>query len=227
MSSRMFRILIALSGILGAVALVAYFAAPWTWLPLPLATASPAEVQAFSTQYHDTLLWDTWLQAVGSLLSIIFAIGLVHLAGANGKFAGRLILPVCAVILGLSLMEGSFALGAQIASDSGHLDAAVTCLDLTYVFVHIVLLAPSLFLTLGAALLGTRLLPTSFVYVALALGALFQILGFIALFSTAAMQATIIVLMLQEVWSVAVAIMLIARPAEQVDQMANTAAQAV
>lgn len=223
MSPRMFRTLIALSGILGSVALVVYFTAPWTWMPLPLATANTTEVQAFGTQYHDTILWDTWLQAVGSLLSIIFAIGLVHLAGANGKFAGRLILPFCAVILGLSLMEGSFALGAEIAGDSGHLDAAVTCLDLTYVFVHIFLIAPSLFLTLGAALLGTRLLPPAFNYTALALGALFQILGFIALFSTVAMLATIIVLMLQEVWSVAVAITLIVRT-EKAPALASVAA---
>ncbi len=83
MSPRIFRILIALSGILGAAALVAYFAAPWTWMPLPLSTASAAEVQAFGTQYHGTLLWDTWLQAVGSLLSIIFPIGLVHRLWSN------------------------------------------------------------------------------------------------------------------------------------------------
>jgi hypothetical protein len=87
----------------------------------------------------------------------------------------------------------------------------VTCLDLTYVFVHIFLIASLLFLTLGAALLGTRLLLAAFNYTALGLGALFQILGFLALFSASAMLATIIVLNLQEVWSVVVAVLLLAR----------------
>jgi hypothetical protein len=212
MNERLPRILAAVCGILGTLALTAYFAAPWTFMPLPPPNATVDQVVAFGTRYHDLILWDTWFQAIGSLLTVIFALALVHLAGASERFAGRLTLLASAVILVLGLVEGMLGLGALQATANGHPEAAVGFLDLTSVFIHVFLLAPSLFLMLGAALWGTRLLPPLFSYLAIALGILFQILGVVGLFSPTALLAVIVVLMLQNVWTLAATITLAVEP---------------
>ncbi|HEX9117558.1 MAG TPA: hypothetical protein VGA61_15920 [Anaerolineae bacterium] len=201
-----------LCGLLGTAALVAYYSAPFTWMPLPPPNATPDQVLAFGSQYHNAILWDTWLQAIGSLLSVVFALALVDLAGAAQRLAGRLVLLAGGVILVLSLMEGTFALGAVQAGANGHPQAALTCFDLTNTFIHVFLIAPSLFLMLGAALWGTRLLPAAFAYVALGLGIAFQVLGVVGLFNSAALLVVIFVLIAQELWNVAAAIVLLARP---------------
>ena len=78
------------------------------------------------------------------------------------------------------------------------------------------LFAPSLFLMLGFALRGTLLLPASFSAVALVLGGAFEILGLVSLFSTAALLLVIVVLMAQNVWSIAAALVLALRSAKPV-----------
>jgi hypothetical protein len=205
----------AICGILGTVALMIYFSAPFWLLPLPAPTASAEEVFTFGKNYHNTILWDTWLQQIGSLLSVIFALALVHLAGVSNEFAGRLILLVSGVILTLSLAEGTFVLGAMQAGENGHPASALTCLDLASVFVHIFLLAPSLFLVLGAAIWRTDILPKIFSRLAIMLGCLFQILGIAGLFSKTAITVVIIVLLLQNLWTLAASCTLIIRSAKK------------
>jgi hypothetical protein len=206
------KVPIALCGLLGTAALVAYYAAPYTFMPLPPPDATAGQVLAFGSQYHNAILWDTWLQAIGSLLSVVFALALVHLAGASSRFAGRLTLLAGGVVLTLALMEGAFALGAVQAGTNGNAEAASTYFALTYTFIHVYLIAPSLFLMLGAALWGTRLLPPAFSYLALGLGILFQVLGVLGLFNATALLVVIFVLIAQELWNVAAAITLLVRP---------------
>jgi hypothetical protein len=204
MSTKTAYILTGLCGILGTVALVIYFSAPFWLMPLPPPNCTAEQVMAFGTRYHDIIIWDTWLQQIGSLLSIIFVLSLVHLAGASNKFAGRLTLLVCGVIMALSLAEGTFAFAALQAGDNGQPEAALTCLDLTTVFIHIFLIAPSLFLVMGFALLSTPLLSKTFVYIAIGLGIVFQVLGFAGLFSTTAVLMVIFVLNAQNIWTLVV-----------------------
>jgi hypothetical protein len=204
MSTKTAYILTGFCGILGTVALVIYFSAPFWLMPLPPPKCTVEQVMAFGTKYHNIIIWDTWLQQIGSLLSVIFVLSLVHIAGASNKFAGRLTLLVCGVIMVLSLTEGTFAFAALQAGDNGHPQAALTCLDLTTVFVHIFLIAPSLFLVMGFALLGTQLLSKTFVYIAIGLGIIFQILGFAGLFSTTAVLMVIFVLNAQNIWTLVV-----------------------
>lgn len=99
------RMLTALCGILGTAALVVYFSAPYWLFPLPqsLAHIPASQVVAFGTQYHNAILWDIWFQAIGSLLSVVFALALVHLAGTAQRFAGRLTLLAGGVTLVLAL----------------------------------------------------------------------------------------------------------------------------
>jgi hypothetical protein len=183
---------------------------------------------AFGSQYHNTILWDTWLQAIGSILSVVFVLALVHLAGASQRFMGRLTLLASGIIMALSLAEGTFALGAVQAGVNGHAEAALTCFDLTNVFIHIFLLAPSLFLMMGAALWDTHLLPRLFSYTAIALGTLFQILGVVGLFNSTAVLIVICVLMAQNLWTITAAITLVLRTQKASDaSVVETQQQAI
>src|SRR5215469_10194700 len=126
-------VLISLCGLLGTIALTIYFSAPFNWMPLPPPNATSAQIFDFSKKYHTEILLDTWLQQFGTILSVIFALALVQLAGTSKTLAGRLTSLSCTVITSLSLAEGTFALGALQSGDNGHLDAALTCFELTNV----------------------------------------------------------------------------------------------
>ncbi|HEY0579192.1 MAG TPA: hypothetical protein VGC75_00655 [Candidatus Nitrosocosmicus sp.] len=199
----------SLCGLLGTIALTLYFSAPFNWMPLPPLTATPEQIFEFGNKYHTAILIDTWLQQFGTILSIIFALSLVQLAGTSQTLAGRLTLLTSTVITSLSLAEGTFAIGAAQAGQNGHLEAALTCFELTNVFIHIFLLAPSLFLMLGFALKGTDVLPKFFITIAIILGTLFQLLGVIALFYNKLLLIVIGILMLQNLWTIAAAFILL------------------
>jgi hypothetical protein len=204
------RILAALCGILGTAALVAYYAAPFTFMPLPPATATVTQVLDFGTRYYTAILFDVALQAAGALLSVTFALALVHMAAAADRFAGKLTQVAGTILVVLALAEGTFELGAVQAGTNGNPQGALTCFDLTYVFIHVFLIAPSLYLMLGFALLGTRLLPRSFAPIALTLGVAAQALGFADLFDAGLLFVVIGFLLAQEVWAVAAAVALLA-----------------
>jgi hypothetical protein len=210
-TKRAVSILTGICGILGTLALVIYFSAPFWLMPLPPPNATVEQVMAFGTKYRTVILWDTWLQQIGSFLSVVFTLALVHLAGTSNRFAGRLTLLVCGVIMALSLAEGTFALSAVQAGDNGHRDAALTCFDMTNVFVHIFLIAPSLFLVMGYALLGTTILPRWLVYTAIIFGILFQVLGVVGLFNNKAILLVIFILNLQNIWTLIVSGILISK----------------
>lgn len=169
-------VLATLCGLLGTVALTLYFSAPFNWMPLPPPNATTKQIFVFGHTYHTAILIDTWLQQLGTILSVIFALALVQFAGTSQTLAGRLTLLTSTVITSLSLAEGTFALGALQAGNNGHIDAALTCYELTNTFIHIFLLAPSLFLVLGFALKNTTVLPKIFTWSAIVLGILFSVI---------------------------------------------------
>ena len=146
MNNKYLKILIAVCVILRIADLLLYFTAPFTFMPLPQPNATADDLKQFGSKYHTVILFDTWLQQAGSFLSIVFVLGLIHLAKAFEKFSAKLTLVSAAVIMCLSLAEGTFALSATYAGDNHHYDSALTAFDLTNVFIHIFLLAPSLFL---------------------------------------------------------------------------------
>src|SRR5215471_81907 len=120
MSSKPFRIFIAFCGILGTAALMLYFTAPFTFMPLPPPDTTVETLMQFGSKYRTAILFDTWLQQAGSFLSIVFVLGLIHLAHAFEKFAAKLTLVAAAAIMCLSLAEGTFALSAVYAGDYHH-----------------------------------------------------------------------------------------------------------
>ena len=202
-------VLTSLCGLAGTIALTLYFTAPFTWMPLPPETATATEILEFGKHYHVAILVDTWLQQFGTILSVVFALALVHLGQRSTTLAGRLTLLACTVIVSLSLAEGTFVLGSVQSGNNGNTESMLTCFQLTYVFIHIFLLAPSLFLMMGFALKGSALLPKLFISAAIFLGIVFQSLGVVALFDNRFIVVVIGVLMLQNLWTVSAAIALL------------------
>ncbi len=211
MSTRLARTLIALCGILGVAALLIYYSAPYWLMPLPATDAPAAQVIAFGAKYQTAILIDCWFQVAGAFLSVVFALGLVHLAGPSKRLSGKLTLLVSGIIVVLALAEATFGIGSAMAAAVGHTETSLVCFDLTNTFIHVFLIAPSLFLVLGFALLRTTVLPQGFSYTAIGLGLIFQALGVAGLFTPAALPPVIVVLMLQNVWNIAAAITLAVR----------------
>ncbi len=209
MSTRLAYILTALCGILATIASAIYYPdliAP----PPPVYNATIAQVTAFATQYHDAQLLNSWLQATGSFLTVVFFLALIHLAGSAARFAARLTLLVGAIIMAVVLNEDVFQNNVVLATVNGHPATALTSLDFTGAFVHVFPIAPSLILMLGIALLGTHLLPRVFSYLALILGIGAEILGLAGIFSASAVTVYVFFTGFgQFLWILAVAIVLI------------------
>jgi hypothetical protein len=215
MSLRTFRTLTGLSGILGVLALGVYYSVP---LPLPPPNAGIQEIMDFGAHFHNRILLDAWLQAGGSFLAVIFFLSVIYMARGAEKLSGWIAILGATLVLAMSLLDVALVLGAVQGAMNGHLTAVLTCFDLTFVFIHIFPLVPAsaTFLGLGTLLLGTHLLPRIFAYVALTLGAAFEVLGFVGLFNPQANAAMVLLLSSQEIWIVAAALVLILRiPSEE------------
>jgi hypothetical protein len=200
--------LVAMSGIAGVMALAVYYSVP---LPLPPPNAGIQEIMDFGAHFNNRILFDTWLQAIGSFLAVVFFLGVIYMARGTERLSGWIAILGSTLVLAMSLLDVALVLGAVQGAMNGHLTTVLACFDLTFVFIHIFPLVPAsaTFLGLGALLLGTRLLPRIFAYAALALGVAFEVLGFIGLFKPQANAAMVLLLSSQELWIVASALVLI------------------
>ena len=209
MSDRVKRIWIALCGVAGVVLLTAHFLIPAP-AHVPADSASPATIIAFVAHHHDVLLVTAWLQGFGPLPYVLFALGVAHLAGGVTRLAGWATILASAVILTLSLIDAAFTIAVTQAVTAGHAATALVSFDLIVgpgndAIGRVFLIAPPLLLPLGAVLLGSRLLPRPFGYVAVAFGAASICLGLAALFSAAAFSLAIILIIAQNLWVLAAA----------------------
>lgn len=202
-----FKLLLSASGIMGCVALILYFSAPFIFFPFPAQNASTAQIVANVTRYQSYYLLAAWLQGSGTLLIVLFVLGLVYLSSAWNRFAGWVTMLASTAILMLSLTEGTFFLDATLAVTNGHPDAAITSFDLTFVFRHTFFIAPSLLLPLAFVLRTSSVLPKVFWLSALILGIVFETLGLAGLFLNTPL-ISIILLILMIIWIVAAAIRL-------------------
>jgi hypothetical protein len=212
MSARLSRLSIGLCGLLGTVLLGLYFGGGFG---MGLASLPPNitqdQVVSLATQYHNTWYLGAWLQATGSLLSVIFFLGLVQRAGGTTRLAGMLTLLGSAVLLAVVLIEALFTIDLAQAALNGHGGTSLTSYDLMTVFTHIYPLAPAplIFLALGAILVKSDVLPRIFGYLALALGSLFEVVGLLGLFTTPVL--TLIPLSLQSLWLLSAGIAFLVR----------------
>ena len=222
MSAQLSRVLIALSGILGTVLLGLYFGVGFsTGLAQLSPAATLAQVVSIATHYHTLWYLGTWLQATGSLLSVVFFLALVQKSGATARLAGLLTIVGSAVLLAVVLIEGVFTIDLAQAAANGHQVTSLTSFDLMTVFTYIypIVPAPVIFLGLGSILLGSRLLPRVFGFLAFGLGIAFAVVGLVALFTTSILS--IVVLSLQALWVLAAALTLLLRARTAYDTTAK------
>jgi hypothetical protein len=205
--SRTPLVLAAACGIVGTITLIGSFAIN----PAPPAGLTTAQLADWGVQHHTTIVLGGWLQGIGSLLTVLFALALVHLAGATHRFAGWATLLAGSAILLVSLVEITFYLAAAEAAVTGDVATGTISNALIKAVQHVFLIAPALLLPLGAVLLGSRVLPRAFAYLALGLGAILQALGLVGLFDV--LQPVIdVLLIVQGLWFLAAAVALLVRP---------------
>jgi hypothetical protein len=206
--SRGTRLLVASSGIIGVVALTAHFLVPPS---APPDTPTLAQLTAYGAGNHDAILVSAWLQTTGALLIAVFAIGIVHLAGAQARLSGWLTLFAATVVVALSLMDSAFIIAA-VKAPSSHPATATVSYDLIVgptndAVGRTFLLTLPLLLPLGVVLLGTApaILPRGFGLVAVGLGTGSLVLGLASLFSGVAFRLALVLLIVENVWIVAAA----------------------
>ena len=107
------RVASSASGVVGVVALTAHFFVSPNIL---LDTATLAQLVAFATRFHNAILVSAWLQTAGALLIALFAVAIVHLAGAQARFSGWATLLTATIVAVLSLLDSAFIIAAVKAS---------------------------------------------------------------------------------------------------------------
>lgn len=177
MSARLFRMLASLSCIVGVLMLITSFVIN----PSPQPDATPAQLVAFADQYHTSILIGSWLQAISPILIVFFGLSLAHLAGAARKLVGSLLLFGSFILVLVSLIEVTFYLSTAY----NPVTVGVIGLDIIRAVQHLysIVAAPILFFPLAVIILGSRVIPRVFGYLALVLGGAFAVLGMLALFS--------------------------------------------
>ena len=166
----------AVSGVVGTCLLGISFAINTG----PPAGASGAQVTAFGQQHHDAILWGSWLQAVGPVLIVLFALAIVFLAGATTRLAGWMTLFGAATLMTVSLIEITGYIDTLQPSPA---TMAGTSLALIYSVQHLyfIVAAPAVFLPLGLVILGSAVLPRILGYLALVLAAGYALAGVLTL----------------------------------------------
>ena len=187
--------------------LVAYFAAP-ALLGWPFAGDTAAHLAAYSVSHQGLFYAGAWLQSTGTLLSVVFFLGLVSLAGALNRLAGAVLLLAAAALLAVVLIESAFLVAVPMAASSGDLAAVSTTFNLSNgVFVRVFPFAPSTatYIALGIVLLPSTVLARPFAYAALAIGVAFEAAGVASIFTSWAAIAAAVMGAGQAAWVVAAA----------------------
>jgi hypothetical protein len=205
---RLFRILSAISGIVGVIMLVVSF----NINPGPPLNATNAQLAAFARQYFTSILWGAWLQAVGPLLIVLFAFAIVCLTDATTRLAGWMTFFGGIILMMVSLTEITFYFGVLYSNPP---ITGFIVYNLIHAVQHLyfIVAAPALFIPLGIVIISSRVLPRIFGYLALVLGAAFAILGVVFLDSLVLPVAVQAFAGVQALWWLAAAIVLIIQAA--------------
>jgi hypothetical protein len=167
----------ALSGIVGVVLLITSFVIN----PGPGPNPTAAQLTIFISQRYTSVLLGAWLQAVSPVFIVVFALAVVHLAGATCRFEGQITQVGTVILVMVSLIEVTFYLGAANGNPG---TTGLVSLDLVRCTQHLfsIVAAPIVFLPLSTTILHSRVLPRGFGYTGLALGGLFAVMGVLVLF---------------------------------------------
>ena len=203
-SKRSYCILSGLAGITGVVLLIVSFVINTG----PPANATSAELIKFGQQNYAKILWGAWLQAVGPVLIVLFALSLVQLAGATQRLAGWMTFFGATILMTVSLIEITFYVSA-LHADPANMPSISLKLISAVQHLYFIVAAPALFLPLGIVLLSSPVLPRLFGYLALVLAAIFSSLGVIFLLTLTLPAGVTAVAGVQALWWLAAAIALV------------------
>jgi hypothetical protein len=213
MSIRLFRNLAALCGILGVIMLITSFAIN----PGPGPNPTVAQLIEFGKHYRNATLLGAWLQTIGSLFCVLFAIAIVHLAGATTRFAGWMTMFGGIVLVMVSIIEVTFYLSAVYGNPA---TTGLISLDLIAAIQHLfpMVAAPAVFLPLGAVILSSRVLPHVFGYASIALGGIFATVGLVFLFAPI-MLIVVVLSFIQALWFLTATITLLVSTVKAYDRV--------
>jgi hypothetical protein len=147
--------------------------------PGPPAGDTLAQMTVFGAVHARSILLGGWLQIMGTVMASIFALVVVNIDGARARLLGMLTLFGVTLLVGIGLAEMTgFALvttGSPAIVDLGaHLIIAV---QHGYSMVG----APLVFLPLGLVILKTGVLGRALGWIAVILGVVFFIFGFVGI----------------------------------------------
>lgn len=172
MSTRSLTLLSALSGIAGPILLALSFII--NSAPTPT-NGTAAQWAAYNHQHFTTVVWGAWLQSVSPALIVLFALGIVVLAGATTRLAGWMTMFGASTLMTVSLVEVTFYISALESGPAGGPLSEGLIQALQHLYFNVA--APALLLPLGAVILGSTVLPRILGYLGIALGAGFAVLG--------------------------------------------------
>jgi len=147
------------------------------------------------------------MQAVGPALIVLFALCLVHLAGAAQRLAGWMTLFGATVLMTVSLIEITFYRSA-LHADPEVMPFISLALISAVQHLYFMIAGPALFLPLGIVLLSSAVLPRWFAYLVLLLAVVFESLGMIFML-TLTLPAAVTAARIQALWWLAAAITLV------------------
>jgi hypothetical protein len=186
-SNRSLLIPIAISGIIGECFLSIYFSGILVPKNLMTALTSVTQLSDLVTKHQSAILLDAWLMGIGSLLSVIFYVGIVHVSGAITRFSGLLTIIASTVVLAIALVDVTFMVEAANAAILGHADTTKVAFDFiagrgeAFDYTFIFGPAPMLITSIGIVLLSTDIIPRFFGYAAIAVGVMFFIAGLLSI----------------------------------------------
>lgn len=207
MSTWSFRILLAIVGFIGIVALSVSFAIN----PGPPAGASISQISVWGIQHERLIEAGAWLQIVGSFLQLVLILGILYTTDAIRRFGGMITAAAVVLIMGVSLVESSFYLSAIAGGVSG--DAATLTMSLNLIkaiqHAYSIIPAPVLDAGLGIVILSSPLFSGTVGRIlgiaGIAFGVVLVILGFFGVFTS--LQQTIdTILTVQQVWLIAIVV---------------------
>jgi hypothetical protein len=187
-SNRSFLIPIAISGIIGQCFLSIYFSGILVPRNLITSLTSVTQLSDLVTKHQSAIFLDAWLMGIGSFLSVIFYVGLVHISGAVMRFSGLLAIIASAVVLAISLVDVTFMVEAANAAILGHADTTKVAFDFiagggeAFDYAFIFGPAPVLITSIGIVLLRSDIISRFFGYAAITIGVMFFIAGLLSVF---------------------------------------------
>jgi hypothetical protein len=207
MSTRLFRILSAVSSIVGVILLNVSFSYPG-----PPLNPTSEQMATFAREHLTSTLSGAWLQAIGMLLILIFAFAIVCEAGAATRLSGWMTFLGSVILTIVSLIEIVFYFGLLYTNP---VTTGLISFNLIHAVQHLyfIIAGPTLFIPLGIVVLGSRVLPRIFGYLSLAVGIAFAILGVAFLNSLVLPVAVQAFASVQALWWLAAAITMIVQAA--------------